>query len=325
MRMSVWFSEMWEITLGRIKLRQGFQKEVLGVLFGCSGLQILIVEDFDEVRPCENFIEVGSRLSTPKVWMKRLLKRPIILAQCTCIDFESMASMVPALRFRRFGLGALGDRRGSAVEVSSIFKPFPSFWVRKNIDLGPCPHGHVVLRPFNVDNAKLIPWWIVAFGGWFGSFMFISSPKWKEYGKIIQQKLAFLRPLHWQERMPPAHMRPGSSSSDIQKLGRGLLQALDHWRDGINFFAFEMCKYITPFIVSQSYSFHLELPSLLLSPIRHFSPISPANRRIDMRTKTSQVSEIHVRHIQNTFEMRMTLTQMNTHTHTQTLKMCSTF
>ena len=158
-----------------------------------------------------------------------------------------------------------------------------------------------------------------------GSFMFISSPKWKEYGKIIQQKLAFLRPLHWQERMPPAHMRPGSSSSDIQKLGRGLLQALDHWRDGINFFAFEMCKYITPFIVSQSYSFHLELPSLLLSPIRHFSPISPANRRIDMRTKTSQVSEIHVRHIQNTFEMRMTLTQMNTHTHTQTLKMCSTF
>jgi hypothetical protein len=45
--MSVWFSEMWEITLGRIKLRQGFQKEVLGVLFGCSGLQILIVEDFD--------------------------------------------------------------------------------------------------------------------------------------------------------------------------------------------------------------------------------------------------------------------------------------
>lgn len=73
-----------------------------------------------------------------------------------------------------------------------------------------------------------------------------------------------------------AHMRPGSSSSDIQKLGRGLLQALDHWRDGI-IFAFEMCKYITPFIVSQSYSFHLELPSLLLSPIRHFSTISPAN------------------------------------------------
>lgn len=45
--MSVWFSEMWEITLGRIKLLHGFQKEVLGVLFGCSGLRILIVEDFD--------------------------------------------------------------------------------------------------------------------------------------------------------------------------------------------------------------------------------------------------------------------------------------
>ena len=77
--------------------------------------------------------------------------------------------------------------------------------------------------------------------------MFISSPKGKEYGKIIQQKLAFLRPLHAiaLAGKDAVHMPPGSSSSDIQKLGRGLLQALDHWRDGI-IFAFEMCKYTVP-------------------------------------------------------------------------------
>ena len=46
----------------------------------------------------------------------------------------------------------------SAVEVSRHFLHFESEKTSIGIDLGPCPHGQVVLRPFNVDNAKLIPW-----------------------------------------------------------------------------------------------------------------------------------------------------------------------